>query len=739
VTTYVGERISRVDGRAKVTGEARYAAEHAAPDLAHGFVIGSAVARGTITRIDASQALALPGVLQVFTHDNAPRLARADKRWRDEVAPPGSPFRPLQDAEIRWSGQPVALVVADSPELARHAASLVRVEVEPARHETDLEAQRERAYKPPPRDGLPRTPAPRGNADRAYLRAPVRVQAEYRVPVEHHNPMELFATTAVLEDDGTLTVYDKTQGVQNVRDYLSHVFGAEADEIRVFAPFVGGAFGSGLRPQYNAFLAVLAARQLKRSVRVVLTRQQMFTFGHRPTTWQRVSLAAARDGALAAVIHEAVGATSRFEDYSETVVDWSGLLYRCDNVRLEHRVAQLDLCTPIDMRAPGAVWGLFALESAIDELAVALNIDPLALRLANYTERDDNAGKPFSSKQLRECYQRGAERFGWAKRTPEPRSMRDGERLIGWGMATGAWEANQQKAAARAVLTADGRLSVGSATGDIGTGTYTAMTQIAADALGLPLSRVTFKLGDSALPAAPVEGGSFTLASVGSAVDAVCRKLRGKLLKLAQKDRDSPLARLQPDDVVFADGLLRSRNEPSRALSIAEVMHRAGLDALADEVSVRPDKNQRRYSCFTHSAVFVEVEVDAELGTIRVPRVVSAVAGGRIVNPKTAESQVLGGVVWGVGMALHEHSVIDHALGRFMTHNLADYHVPVHADIRAIDVMFVDERDEVVNPLGAKGLGEIGVVAVAAAIANAVYHATGKRIRDLPITLDKLL
>jgi xanthine dehydrogenase YagR molybdenum-binding subunit len=317
--------------------------------------------------------------------------------------------------------------------------------------------------------------------------------------------------------------------------------------------------------------------------------------------------------------------------------------------------------------------------------------------------------------------------------------MRDGERLVGWGMATGAWEANQQKAAARAVLTADGRLAVGSATEDIGTGTYTAMTQIAADALGLPLSRVTFKLGDSALPAAPVEGGSFTLASVGSAVDAVCRKLRAKLVKLAQKDRDSPLARLRPDDIIFADGQLRSRTDPSQSLSIARIMHRAGLDVLADEAAVRPDKNQQRYACFTHSAIFAEVKVDAELGSIRVTRVVSAVAGGRIINPKTAESQVLGGVVWGIGMALHEHSVVDHRLGRIMTHNFADYHVPVHADIRDIDVVFVDERDEVVNPLGAKGLGEIGVVGVAAAIANAVYHATGKRIRELPITLDKLL
>ncbi|MCY0994825.1 xanthine dehydrogenase family protein molybdopterin-binding subunit [Nannocystis sp. ILAH1] len=739
MTTHVGERVSRVDGRAKVTGKARYAAEHAAPDLVHGFVIGSAVARGTITRIDASQALALPGVLQVFTHENAPRLARGDKRWRDELAPPGSPFRPLQDAQIRWSGQPIALVVADSLELARHAASLVRVEVAPAPHETDLEAHRERAYKPPPHERPSVTPPSRGSADKAFARAPVRVQAEYRVPVEHHNPMEPFATTVVVDEDGTLTVYDKTQGVQNVQSYLTNIFGAGAGEIRVLAPFVGGAFGSGLRPQYQVVLAVLAARQLQRSVRVALTRQQMFTIGHRPTTWQRLSLAATRDGALAAAIHEAVAETSRFEDYSEAVVDWTGLMYRCDNVRFAHEVVALDLFTPMDMRAPGAMWGVYALECAMDELAVALGVDPLELRLVNYAERDGNEKRPYSSKELRACYHQAAERFGWSQRDPEPRSMRDGDLLVGWGMATGAWESTQRKASARAVLTADGRLAVASATEDIGTGTYTAMTQIAADALGLPLERVTFKLGDSALASAPVEGGSFTVASVGSAVDAVCRELRSKLLKLAQQLEGSPLARLRPEDVEFIGGLLRARADPSRALTFAEVLHRAGIDHLADEVTTRPSKAHEKYSRYTHSAAFAEVKVDPELGTIRVTRVVTAIAGGRVINPKTAESQVIGSVVWGIGAALQEHSVIDHALGRFITHNLADYHVPVHADVPDIEVILVEERDEIVNALGAKGLGEIGVVAVAPAIANAVWHATGKRIRELPITLDKLL
>jgi xanthine dehydrogenase YagR molybdenum-binding subunit len=738
-TAHIGKPTSRVDGRAKVTGEARYAAEYNVPDLAYGYVVSSAVARGRITRIDVADALELPGVLQVFTHENTPRLARSDRSYRDEVAPPGSPFRPLHDDEIKYSAQPVALVVADTFELARYAASLVRVEYERAAHATDLEEKRAEAYRPKKREGIPQPPKPRGNADKTYAKAAVQLEAEYRTPVEHHNPMEAFATTVVRGEDGKLTVYDKTQGVQNVRDYLCNVFGYSEDDLRVVSPFVGGAFGSGLRPQYQVFLAVLAARELKRSVRVSLTRQQMFSFGHRPTTWQRVALGASPDGTLEALIHEAIAETSRFEDYSEPVVNWSGLLYGCDNVRLDHKVVQLDLYTPIDMRAPGAVWGVYALECAMDELAVKLGIDPVELRLRNYAERDQNEDRPFSSKELRACYRQGAERFDWARRNPEPRSMREGDALIGWGMASGVWEASQQPAAAKAVLTADGKLTVSSATADIGTGTYTIMTQIAAETLGLPIENVTFKLGDSSLSKAPVEGGSFTASSVGSAVKAVCHKVRSKLFHLARKMEDSPLADAGLDDVTFADGHIRLSRDPSRAVSLTEALRYGGLGAIEEEMSSEPDSKQERYARYSHSAVFAEVKIDEDLGTVHVTRVVSAVAGGRILNPKTARSQVLGGVVWGIGMALEEESVIDHAFGRFMNHNLAEYHVPVNADVHDIEVIFVEERDEVVNPLGAKGLGEIGLVGVAAAIANAVFHATARRIRELPITLDKLL
>jgi xanthine dehydrogenase YagR molybdenum-binding subunit len=713
-TAYIGQPVNRVDGRAKVLGEARYAGEHNVAHLAYGYVVSSDVACGTIGSIDAAAAIALPGVLRVFTHENIKGLPRSDDSYRDEVAPEGSPFRPLYDKNIKYSGQPVALVVAETFELARYAASLVRVEYERAVHQTDLEAQLHAAYEPKYR--MP-PPNPRGDAARAFAAAPVRIDAEYRVPIEHHNPMESFGATVVWHEGGTLTVYDKTQGVLNVHDYLSKVFGYGEHDLHVVSSFVGGAFGSGLRPQYHVFLAVLAARELKRSVRVSMTRQQMFTFGHRPATWQRLKLGASADGTLQALTHEAIAETSRFEDFNEAVVNWSGLLYRCDNVSFSHKLAQLDVYTPMDMRAPGAAWGVYALECAMDELAARLRIDPIELRLKNYAETDQNEGTPFSSKELRACYRQGAEQFGWSRRSPEPRSMRDGNALIGWGMATGVWEAMQEAATARAVLAADGTLTVSSATSDIGTGTYTIMTQIAAETLGLPISNVTFELGHSALPTAPVEGGSWTAASVGSAVKAACEKVRGRLFDLAR----------------------RQNRPPSDAASIIEIMRGAGIDTIDEQATTEPSKEHERHALYSHSAVFAEVRVDEDLGAVTVTRVVSAVAGGRVLNPKTARSQVLGSIVGGIGMALEEESVLDHTIGRFMTHNLADYHFPVHADVHDIDVIFVDEHDPIVNPLGAKGLGEIGIVGVAAAIANAIYHATGKRVRDLPITLDELL
>lgn len=737
----IGRPVSRVDGRLKVTGAAKYSAEHDASDLAYGYIVSSAIARGRITRIDTRAALALPGVLQVFTHENRPSLAWFDRKWKDQDAPKGSPFRPLYDAEIQHALQPVALVVAESFELARYAARLVEIEYEEATHQTDLHAVRDQGFTPgKDKGGFQPPPKPRGDADRALAEAEVAVDVSFTQATEYHNPMEMHGSTVVYHPDGTLTVYDKTQGALNTQTYVCNVFGLSQAQVRVLSPFVGGAFGSGLRPQHQLFMAVLAATQLKRSVRVELSRPQMFSFGHRPETIQRVALGARRDGTLTALIHEAVQESSQYENYVEIVVNWSGQQYRCDNVRLDYKLARLDVHTPLDQRAPGAATGVPALEIAMDELAYALDIDPVELRLKNYTDVDPNTGYPFSSKELRACFRQGAERFGWAKRTPQPRSMRDGRYLVGWGMAAGVWDAMQGQATARATLGIDGRLTVSSATADIGTGTYTVMTQIAADVLGLAIEDVTFLLGDSSLPMAPIEGGSWTVSSVGSAVKAACDRVRDRLVGLARKSNEGPLAGLPAEEVTMADGHLVARSDPARRVPVTEVMRAANLLTIEEEARSVPYYLARsRHTFGTHSAVFAEVRVDPELGTMQVTRVVSAVAAGRIINPKTARSQIMGAVVWGLGMAMQEEALIDHRLGRVMNHDLAEYHVPIAADVQDIDVIFVEEHDEMVNPLGAKGVGEIGIVGVPAAIANALYHATGVRVRDLPITVDKIL
>ncbi|MDR5741285.1 xanthine dehydrogenase family protein molybdopterin-binding subunit [Caballeronia sp. LZ016] len=734
-----GKPVNRVDGRKKVMGEARYAGEFFADGMTYGFALPSRIATGRIVSIEAARALELPGVLMVLTHENRPNMPLHDDAYKDQSAPGGMPFRPLWDDRIWYSGQPVALVIAESHELARHAASLIDVTYERTDHRTDFREAEADAYPPSTeKGGFEPPPAPRGDADAALMAAPVSIDQRYSTPAEYHNPIELHGCTVIPEPSGKFTVYEKTQGVLNTKQYLMKVFGFADDELEVISPFVGGAFGSGLRPQYHLPLAVMAARDLKRPVRVVLTRQQMFTFAHRPMSLQRVALAANKDGKLQAVIHEAVSETSQYEDYCDVMVNWAGQLYACDNVRLDYKVSKLDVPTPADMRAPGAAQALFPLEMAMDELAESLAIDPLKLRLINYAERDGNKNLPFSSKALRECFEEGAARFGWENRPLAPRSMREDNELIGWGVATGIWDAMQNEASARAEITADGRVIVGSATADIGTGTYTAMSQLAADAVGVPLEAVDFRLGDSRLSKAPLEGGSWTVSSVGSAVHAAGVRLCGKVVALAREHGGAAFASALPEAVRIDGDHVACGDGAEERLPLGELMKRAGLDTIDAQVTVTPHDKQQSYSMGTHSAVFVEARVDEALGAVRVTRVVSAVAAGRIVNPKTAASQVSGGVVWGISMALHENGQFDHELGRQMNHNLSEYHVPVNADVHDIDVIFVDEHDDIVNPLGAKGVGEIGVVGVAAAVANAIWHATGKRVRDLPITLDKL-
>jgi xanthine dehydrogenase YagR molybdenum-binding subunit len=731
--SYIGAPVSRIDGHAKVTGAAKYAAEPHVADLAYGSVVVSRIARGRILRIDASDALRVEGVIDVLSHENRPDMARTDKSYADDVAPEGSPFRPLYNDRILFCGQPVALVIAEEPEIARFAGSLVRVDTAEDAHETDLFSQRDHGVaRPKGRMGPPKA---RGSVEAAFAAAAIRQTGEYYVPVETHNPMELYASTAIWEGDGKLTIFDKTQGVQNVHRYVCGVFGLKPEDVRVMSHYVGGAFGSGLRPQYEVVLAVLAAQALKRSVRVVLTRAQMYEIAYRPAMIQQIDLAAASDGSLEAIAHDALTITSQYEDFYRQETGWSGLLYACANASYTHKLARLDLPTPCDMRAPSAATGVYALECAMDELAVALKIDPLELRLKNYSDRDQNTDRPYSSKSLRACYDEGAKSFGWSRRSPEPRSMRDDGELIGWGVATGVWEALQMPIAVRIALTANGHAEVSCATSDIGTGTYTIMAQVAADMLGLPMESISIKLGDSSLPQSPVEGGSWIAASVANGIATTADAIRADLLRLAQSMPNSPLAGAEADDVSMADGCLVRASEPSRRVSIMEAMRHGGVGRVEQEKLNTFAEDTKAHN--THSAVFAEVRIDEQLGVIRVTRVVSAVAAGRVLNAKTARSQIMGGVVWGIGMALHEETLIDPHFGRVMNANIAEYHVPVNADIHDIEVIFVDEPDSY-NRLGVKGVGEIGIVGVAAAIANAVYHATGKRVRDLPITMDKL-
>jgi xanthine dehydrogenase YagR molybdenum-binding subunit len=740
MAAYIGSATSRIDGVAKVTGAAKYAAEFNMPGLLYGGVVTATIAKGRIARIDRSAAMRVKGVIDVLTHEHRPPMADNDQAYKDFIAPEGSPFRPLYDDKIKFSGQPIALVVAETSEIARFAASVVRVEYEQEGHVTDVFMQRDAAIPIKPRADSAEVsfgpPKMRGNPEQALSTSTVRQEGEYYVPIEHHNPMELYAATAIYEAPGRLTVYDKTQGVQNVQQYLCGALALMSEDVHVMSPFMGGGFGSGLRPQYEVVLAALAALALKRCVRVVLTRPQMYGLGYRPAMIQRIALGANASGALEVITHDAITVTSQYEDFHRQETGWSGLLYESANAKYAHSLAHLDLATSCDMRAPSAATGVYALESAMDELAVALNLDPVELRLRCYSDRDQHTGHPYSSKALKECYRQGAETFAWAERDPNPRSMREGSDLVGWGMATGIWEALQFSISVRIALTANGHAEVACATSDIGTGTYTIMAQVAADMLGLPLDNISIKIGDSSLPQSPVEGGSWIATSVANGIATTADAIRDDLLRFAKQIPNSPLANSAPDDVVMVDGKLASKWDASRFVSIADAMRQGGVDRIEQEKTTEPAPDHSR-AHNVHSAVFAEVKVDEQLGIIRVTRVVSAVAAGRILNTKTATSQILGGVVWGIGMALHEETLIDHRFGRIMNANIAEYHVPVNADVHDIKVIFVDEPDDS-NRLGMKGLGEIGIVGVAAAIANAVYHATGKRVRDLPITLDKL-
>ena len=734
---YTSQGIDRIDARYKVTGKAAYAAEVAVANVAHAVIVGSTVARGRIKEIDVRAAQRAPGVLAVLTHESAPRLPGGGAKDKDDRI--DRVLQLLQDDQVLFDDQPIAVVVAETLDRARFAARLLAVTYHHVETPAVTFDQRSPNYAPA-RAIRESTDSNRGDVARARAAAPAAVDATYTIPVENHNPMEMHGTIAVWHAADAVTLYDSTQGIFGVRKKIARVFGLNPRNVRVLSLYVGGGFGCKGSTWSHVALAAMAARAVGRAVKLTLTRQQMFSLvGHRPRIIQRVQLAAGRDGKLASVEHDVVSHTSRFDEFVEPSALSARHLYACDNVRTSHRLVRLDLPTPTFMRAPGEASGSFALESAMDELSYAVGLDPLALRLSNYAERDQQGDKPYSSKSLRACYQQGAAVFGWAKRPPGVRATRDGDGWLGWGMATATYPAGQSPASAWASVRADGTALVRAGSQDIGTGTYTIMTQIAADALGLPLANVRFELGDTSFPEGPVSGGSRTAASVGSAVKQAGWKVRQALIALAVADAASPLSGLAADDVDVADGMLSSKAQPSRRDSVVAVLGRAHRPKLWGCANTQEAEGRKPPDLPPFGAQFAEVHVDEALGSVRVRRMVGAFAAGTILNAKMARSQFMGGMVWGMGMALHEHTVRDPRSGRVVTRDLADYHVPVNADTPPIEIIMVPEADPQVNDLGAKGIGEIGITGMAAAIANAVYHATGKRVRDLPITPDKLL
>ncbi len=730
----IGAPLNRVDGRAKVTGAAKYAAEYNLPGVAHGVLVTSTIAKGRIATLDTETAEKVPGILAILTYKNAPKVPGYEAGTDNSQSRVfGQELRVFYDDQILFNNHPVALVIADTLEQATYAASLVKVQYHQEPHQTNTKMTLGKAIKPERPDDYAR-----GVKD-AYKTAPVRVEQTYHTPVQVHNPMETHAATAFWEGDDKLTVYNKSQGVKLAQKDLMQLFDLNEENIRLHSPFVGGAFGSSSRIWPQEMAAILGAKKVGRPVKVSLKRQQQFNLvGYRPRSVQTVGIGAAADGTLVGITHQAYGMTSSYEQFTERILHPTKSAYRCPNLTATYRLVPLDVSTPCWTRGPGETSGSFALESAMDELACALKMDPMALRLKNYADTDPETNKPWSSKYQKECYERGAERFGWNKRNPQPRSMRSGEMLVGLGMSSGIYKSERAPAAAHANLSADGTLTIQSGTADTGPGTYTVMTQIASDLTGITPDKIKFELGNSTFPPAPPQFGSHTVTSVGSAVHEVCVTLKGRLGALAINKEGSALYGADETKLVFENATIRLPDGSAR-MSYTDVLRQNGLPELELTQEAQSGPEVENFSGKSFCASFVEVHVHPVTGMVRVARVVSAVDAGRVMNHKTAHSQVLGSIIWGVGIALMEDGVIDHRYGRIINNDLAEYYVPVCADTPDIDVIFIDKPDPIIDPMGAKGLGEIGLIGLTAAIANAVYHATGRRIRELPITPDKLL
>jgi CO/xanthine dehydrogenase Mo-binding subunit len=727
----IGEPVDRIDGPPKVTGAALYPSDFTFPDLTHAVLVQSTIAAGSIKGIDAAQAEAAPGVLAVITHENAPALVAGPTARFDPS--PTSP--PLKDDRILYRGQHVAVVVARTREQAAAAARLVEIDYEEAVPVLRLDDPGAPVVLD--RWGLD---VDRGDVTAALASAEVAYDEIFTTAAVTNNPMGLFATVARWEGS-RLTVHDTSQDAMSTRTALATAFELAETDVRVLVPYLGGAFGAALRAWPHVILTALAARVVGRPVKLVLSRPQMFTsVGHRPETRQRVRLGATRDGRLVAVDHESTATLGALGDGGiETVTQVTSNAYACPNVATHDRRAQLHIPSPYWMRAPGRAQGHFAVESALDELSYTLGIDPIELRLRNYAEVHPGSGLAWSSKALRECYRVGAERFGWARRTPEIGSMRDGNRRVGYGMAGVTFTSGQARCEATVSIRRDGTAHVRSAATDLGTGTYTIATQVAAELLGLDVDQVQVEIGDSDLPYAPYSGGSGMATSLSAAIQDAAAELVRAFLELVADDESSPLRGRSPEDVTTVGGGIHVADAPSIGETYVNMLARHGLpditahgerDPQANGASPPPDGS--------FAAWFADVRVDADLGLLRVARIVSAVDAGRILNEKLARSQIIGGAVMGIGMTMLEETVFDPETGRIANATFGDYLIPANADVPDLDVVFVGTPDPV-RPLGIKGIGEIGVVGVSAAIANAVYHATGRRIRSLPITVEQLL
>ncbi|MGI3900440.1 MAG: xanthine dehydrogenase family protein molybdopterin-binding subunit [Janthinobacterium lividum] len=733
----IGQPLTRREGVLKVTGTARYAADNHPEGMLYAAICTSTIARGRVTHLDIAAAKAHPGVIEVMVPGNAPKLA-FDPDEKD------SPFTfrmdVLQNDRVRYDNQSIAVVIGTTLEAATEGASLLAPRYETEQARIGLDGNESFV---PQAVGVGAPPEVDNGADveGALAGSAQSVEATYETPAQYHNAMEPHAIVAQWDGDH-LTVDTPSQALTMGQGRIAQLFGIDPANILIRSPFLGGGFGSKALMKGPQILGIMAAKMMGRPVKLVLRRDQMFgPVGHRAPTRQTVRLGTNAEGQIQALHHHSHTATSSFDDFFEPSANLSHTLYAAPALRTSHSAVRIDTGTPLFMRAPGEASGSIALESAIDEMADACGMDPLAFRLKNYAEIEPMSGKPFSSKNLRQCYEQGAEAFGWSKRSAAPRSMRDeAGMLVGWGMGTATFPALIFAADARATLKADGTGLVEIGAEDMGQGAWTALAQIAADGLGLDIEKVEFRMGTSDLPSGGIAGGSGHTATAGNAIHAAGGDVIAKLARLATEDQRSPLFGAGNAGVVARDGRLVRRDDESRGESYADILGRAGLPSIEGQgkEGANPEE-QKRYAMHAHGAVFAEVKVDPDLGQIRCTRLVGAFAAGRIINPRLVRSQYFGGMIWGVGFALHEEAVMDHRSGRLLNDNLGEYHVPVNADVPSLEAILVDEQDSHVNALGVKGVGEIGITGTAGAIANAVYHATGIRVRQAPIRLEHLL